>query len=79
MSKPDTLRTGAASEWKQRSCTRAAKGENWRPLGLNESFEETFRTNARALRTADHLVPLYDHQVFERYPGGIISRGPAGA
>jgi hypothetical protein len=53
------------------------EGEHWRPLGLNESFEETFRTNARALRTADHLVPLYDHRVFERYPGGIISRGPS--
>ena len=53
------------------------EGENWRPLGLNESFEEMFRTNARALRTADHLVPLYDHRVFERYPGGVISRGPA--
>jgi hypothetical protein len=46
------------------------------PLGLNESFEEMFATNARVLRTARHIVPLYDHRVFERYPGGVIA--PAG-
>jgi hypothetical protein len=42
-------------------------------LGLNESFEEMAVTNARVLRTAQHIVPLYDHRVFERYPGGIIA------
>lgn len=42
-------------------------------LGLNESFEEMAATNARVLRTAQHVVPLYDHRVFERYPGGIIA------
>lgn len=45
-------------------------------LGLNESFEEMAATNARVLRTARHIVPLYDHRVFARYPGGIIAPRP---
>jgi hypothetical protein len=49
------------------------EGEDWHPLGLNESFEEMFVTNARVLRTARHIVPLYDPRVFERYPGGFIA------
>ena len=52
---------------------RNIEGDDWRPLGLNESFEETFVTNARVLRTARHIVPLYDPEVFERYPGGLIA------
>jgi len=43
------------------------------PLGLNESFEEMFTINDRVRRTAQHIVPLYDHRVSERYPGGIIA------
>lgn len=49
------------------------EGENWHPLGLNESFEETFRTNRRVLATARHVIPLYDPRVFDRYPGGVIA------
>jgi hypothetical protein len=49
------------------------------PLGLNESFEEMLATNARVLKTARHIVPLYDPTVFERYPGGVIAPVPAGA
>ena len=45
------------------------------PLGLNESFEEMVATNARVNRTANHIIPLYDHRVFDRYPGGIIAPG----
>ena len=52
------------------------EGDAWRPLGLNESFEETFRTNERVRRTADHIVPLYDPAVFDRYPGGIVAPAP---
>lgn len=52
------------------------EGPDWHPLGLNESFEETFRTNERVLRTAQHIVPLYDPRVFERYPGGVIAPRP---
>ncbi|MFN8623500.1 MAG: hypothetical protein U0869_22405 [Chloroflexota bacterium] len=45
-------------------------------LGLNESFEEMQATNARVLRTARHIVPLYDGRVFARYPGGVIAPVP---
>jgi hypothetical protein len=53
--------------------------EDGRALGLNESFEEMVRVNARVLRTARHIVPLYDHRVFERYPGGVIAPVPGEA
>ena len=49
------------------------EGDDWHPLGLNESFDETFETNDRIRQTADHIIPLYDPRVFERYPGGVIS------
>jgi hypothetical protein len=52
------------------------EGDGWRPLGLNESFDEMFAANRRALASARHIVPLYDSRVFERYPEGTISRGP---
>ena len=52
------------------------EGPDWHPLGLNESFEETFRTNKRVLATARHIVPLYDPRVFERYPNGVIAPRP---
>ncbi len=49
--------------------------EDGRILGINESMQEALETNERVLRTADHIVPLYDPKVFDRYPGGIVSRG----
>jgi hypothetical protein len=52
------------------------EGPTWHPLGLNESFEEMFRTNERVLRTARHIIPLYDPKVFWRYPGGLIAAAP---
>lgn len=45
-----------------------------RPLGVNESLEESRRTAARVRATADHVVPLYDPDVFTRYPDGIVSK-----
>jgi hypothetical protein len=33
---------------------------------------EALRTNERVLKTAKHVVPLYDPKVFERYPGGVV-------
>lgn len=50
--------------------------EGNRALGLNESFEEMFRAYDRVRRTTDHAIPLYDHAVFERYPGGIVAPVP---
>ena len=52
---------------------RERRGEDWHPLGLNESFAETFETNERIRAEADHIIPLYEPKVFERYPGGVIS------
>lgn len=45
-------------------------------LGLNESFAEMEATNARVLRSAQRVIPLYDPRVFDRHPGGIIAPEP---
>lgn len=45
--------------------------EDNRLLGINESMYEGLATYDRARRVADHLIPLYDPKVFERYPDGI--------
>ncbi len=50
--------------------------EGGQPLGLNESFEETFRTYERVRKTADHVIPLYDPAVLDRYPGGVVAPIP---
>jgi hypothetical protein len=42
------------------------------PLGVNESLEEARRIYERVRREADITVPLYDPEVLERFPGGII-------
>jgi hypothetical protein len=47
--------------------------EQDRLLGINESMYEALETNARVRRTADHIVPLYDPAVFDRYPGGLVT------
>jgi hypothetical protein len=41
-------------------------------LGANESVEECRRSYARIRREADITVPLYDPEVLERFPGGVI-------
>jgi glyoxylase-like metal-dependent hydrolase (beta-lactamase superfamily II) len=43
------------------------------PLGIAESLEEARTAYARIRRQADHLIPLYDPAVFERYPRGIVA------
>lgn len=50
-----------------------ANVEDGRLLGINENMYETLATNERTLRVADHIVPLYDPAVFERYPGGRVA------
>lgn len=47
--------------------------EDGRLLGINENMYEALATNERVLENADHLVPLYDPKVFERYPDGVVS------
>lgn len=43
------------------------------PLGISESLEESIRARQRAQRAARHVIPLYDPEVFNRYPDGIVS------
>lgn len=46
-----------------------------RPLGINESLEETLVAYQRIRCEADILVPLYDGRVFEEHPNGIGKTG----
>lgn len=48
--------------------------EENRLLGINENMYEGLACYQRTRRVADHIVPLYDPKVFERYPGGDIAR-----
>jgi hypothetical protein len=43
------------------------------PLGIMESMDECFRTYDRLRREATIVVPIYDPEVVERYPGGLIA------
>lgn len=47
--------------------------EGGRLLGINENMYEALSTNERALSTSDIRFPLYDPEVFVRYPGGVIA------
>lgn len=47
--------------------------EQSRPIGLCENIYEGLRCYERVRRSADHLVPIHDPNVFDRYPGGVIS------
>lgn len=42
------------------------------PMGLCESLEEAGVARTRILRDIDHLVPIHEPGVFDRYPGGVI-------
>lgn len=46
-----------------------------RPLGINESLEETLVAYERIRERADILLPLYDPRVFADHPAGIGKRG----
>jgi glyoxylase-like metal-dependent hydrolase (beta-lactamase superfamily II) len=47
--------------------------EDNRMLGITENMYEALTAYERTRRVADHIVPLYDPRVFERYPGGRIT------
>lgn len=47
--------------------------EDGRLLGLNESMHEALACNKRVLRVADHIIPIHDPKVFDRYPGGEVA------
>lgn len=48
--------------------------EESRILGINENMYEALAAYERARSTADHLVPLYDPKVFDRYPDGVVAK-----
>ncbi len=43
------------------------------PLGIGESLAEGYAAYTRIQREVDHFIPLYDPDVLERYPDGIIA------
>lgn len=43
------------------------------PLGIGESVEESYRAYARIRKEVRHFLPLYDPEVLERFPGGVIA------
>lgn len=47
--------------------------EEGRPLGISENMYEGIAAYERTRCVADHVVPLYDPRVFERYPGGVVA------
>jgi hypothetical protein len=50
-----------------------ANVEDDHPIGLCESFDEALACHERVRRTAQHLVPIHEPAVFERYPDGLIA------
>lgn len=47
--------------------------EDGRILGINENMYEALSTYRRALTTSDVRLPLYDPEVFTRFPGGVVA------
>lgn len=47
------------------------------PIGICENIYEALNAYARTRQVAKHIVPLYDPQVFSRYPDGMIAPLPA--
>jgi len=47
--------------------------EDGQLLGLCENMYEALACNARVLRDAQHIVPIHDPRVFDRYPDGVIA------
>jgi glyoxylase-like metal-dependent hydrolase (beta-lactamase superfamily II) len=43
------------------------------PLGIGESIEEGYRAYTRIRKEIQHFLPLYDPEVLERYPGGLVA------
>ena len=42
-------------------------------LGVMESMMEADATWKRLRTQSDHLLSIYDPEIFERYPGGVVS------
>ena len=50
--------------------------ENNHYLGVGESYDQAMETYEKARERADHLIPMHDPKVLDRYPGGVIA-GPS--
>jgi hypothetical protein len=51
--------------------------EGGKLLGLCENMYEALACNQRVLETAQHIVPIHEPKVFERYPDGVIATANA--
>lgn len=45
------------------------------PLGINESMEETLKGYEKIRKIASLILPLYDPEVYDRHPDGIVEVG----
>ena len=43
------------------------------PLGIAENIQENLATFRRLKKEADIVIPPYDPEVFERFPGGTVA------
>jgi hypothetical protein len=43
------------------------------PIGISENIYESIAAHKRAKDVADHIIPLYDPLVFEKYSDGIVA------
>lgn len=53
-------------------CFKYANIEKMHPLGIMESLPECMAAYTRIRKEADRVIPLYDPEVLERFPGGKI-------
>lgn len=43
------------------------------PVGYVENLEEAFHTYERVRKQAKLVIPAFDPEIFERYPGGVVA------
>lgn len=53
-------------------CFKYGNIEGMRPLGIMESFSECMGAYKRIRQEADIVIPLYDPEVLERFPHGLV-------
>ena len=46
--------------------------ENNHYLGVGESYDQAMETYEKVRQRADHIIPMHDPKVLDRYPGGKI-------
>jgi hypothetical protein len=43
------------------------------PVGYVENLEEAFHTYERVRKQAKLVIPAFDPEIFERFPGGVVA------